>query len=344
MKAVALTGLRQLELMDVPPPRLEQPTDVLLRIEKVGICGSDLHYFEAGRIASRVARFPFIIGHECSATVLETGARVTRVQVGDPVAVDPAMSCYACDQCRSGRPHTCRHLKFLGCPGEAEGCLQELLVLPETCLYPTLGRITLEQAALCEPLSIGLYALRSSGLGPGAEAAILGAGPIGLSVLLSARQAGTGRVWVTDLIPERLAAAQQMGATWSGNPKTEAVVARILEEQPLGLDAVFECAGKPETLEQALELLKPGGHLVIVGIPHETRVSFPIDALRRKEITINNVRRQNHCVQLALDLVSAGAIRVDPLLTHRFQPEQAQEAFETVAAYRDGVIKAVIEF
>ena len=344
MRAIALTGLRKLELLDVPTPRLEQPTDVLLKIETVGICGSDLHYYETGRIAARVARFPFIIGHECSATVLEIGAQVRRVKVGDQVAVDPAMSCYDCDQCRAGRPHTCRHLTFLGCPGESEGCLQEYLLMPEASLYPTRGGVTLEQAALCEPLSIGLYTVRLSRLPPGAEAAILGTGPIGLSVLLAARNAEVGRVWTTDLIPERLSASRQMGAHWSGSPKSQEVVKEILHEQPLGLDVVFECAGKPETLEQAVELLKPGGRLVMVGIPHETRVSFPIDSLRRKELTLSNVRRQNHCVQAALDLVGSGSIRVNPLLTHRFQPEQAQEAFELVAGYRDGVLKAVIEF
>lgn len=344
MKAIALTGLRQLELTDAPAPRLERETDVLLRIEKVGICGSDLHYFETGRIATRVVRFPFIVGHECSGTVLATGARVTRVKAGDQVAVDPAMSCADCDQCRAGRPHTCRHLKFLGCPGEYEGCLCERLVLPEACLFPTRGRVTLEQAALCEPFSIGLYAVRLSQLAAGADAAILGAGPIGLSVLLAARQARVGAVWMTDPVPERMALARRLGAVWSGNPAREEVVSAILYQQPAGLDVVFECAGQQETLDQGVALLKPGGKLLLVGIPQETRVSFLIDALRRKELTLLNVRRQNHCLQPALDLVAAGTVNLDPLLTHRFQPAQAQTAFELVAARGDGVIKALIEF
>ena len=344
MKAVALTSLRKLEVIDVPAPRLQRDTDVLLRIERVGVCGSDMHYFEDGRIASRTVRFPFILGHECSGTVLEAGPRATKVRPGDIVAVDPAMSCHQCDQCRAGRPHTCRQLTFLGCPGEAEGCMREQIVMPQECLTAVTGRATLDQAVLCEPFSIGLYATRLSRARPGAQAAILGAGPIGLSVLLAARQAGFGSIYVTDPVPERRAAARRLGAAWSGNPATEDTTSAILFQQSAGLDCVFECAGKPETLDQGIELLKPGGCLVLVGIPRETRVSFLIDSLRRKEITLVNVRRQNQCVDPAIDLVASGAVDLMPLLTHRFKAEDSQAAFECVAGYKDAVLKAVIEF
>jgi L-iditol 2-dehydrogenase len=361
MKAVALTSLRRLELRDLPAPAIRTDHEVLLQVRRVGVCGSDLHYFQQGRIGNRVVEFPFLIGHECSGTVLEAGAGVTRVKPGDEVAVDPAMSCHACDQCLAGREHTCRQLRFLGCPGEAEGCLSELLVLPEACLYPTRGQLTLDQAVLCEPFSIGLYATRlagiapageagrsgssrSEGAGPGAAIGILGAGPIGLCVLLAARAVGAGPVFMTDRIAERVEFARRLGASWVGNPDDQPVVAAIQQLHPAGLDAVFECAGQPDTLDQAVALLRPGGTLAIVGIPQADRVSFPIDHLRRKEITIVNVRRQNQCVEPAMRLVAGGHARVDALLTHRFRPERAQEAFELVESYRSGVIKAVIEF
>jgi L-iditol 2-dehydrogenase len=206
------------------------------------------------------------------------------------------------------------------------------------------GRLSADQAALCEPLSIGVYAVQQSRLAPGADAAVLGAGPIGLSVLLAARAAGAGQVFMTDRIAHRVAFARQAGATWSGHPDQEDVVRKILEQQPAGMDVVYECAGKQATLDQAVELLKPGGRLMIVGIPQEDRVSFLIDWLRRKEITLINVRRQNRCVPPAIDLVASGTVGVDALITHRFPLDQTQAAFELVAGYRDGVIKAVIEF
>lgn len=344
MKALALTARRRLELVEIAPPALRLETDVLLQVEQVGICGSDLHYFVEGGIGSQVVQYPFVIGHECSGTVSTTGPSVTRVRPGDLVAVDPAMSCHQCDQCRSGREHTCRRLRFLGCPGESPGCLSEFIVMPEASLYPVTGRLTAIQAALCEPLSIGIYAVRLAQLPPQSAVAILGAGPIGLCVLLAARDAGAGSISMTDRIPERVHSAVRMGADWAGNPDLEDVVAAMLEHHPQGFDVVFECAGQPETLDQALALLRPGGRLVVVGIPRTPRVSFSIDLLRRKEITITNVRRQNRCVAPAIESVASGRANVESLVTHRFPPEQAQAAFEMVEAYRDGVLKATIGF
>ncbi|MCX8156025.1 MAG: alcohol dehydrogenase catalytic domain-containing protein [Verrucomicrobiae bacterium] len=344
MKALALTALRRLEWMELPMPELRSPHDVLLQVRCVGICGSDLHYYETGRIASRRVQFPFVLGHECSAVVMATGAAVQRVKLGDEVAVDPAMSCGACDQCRAGRPHTCRHLRFLGCPTEAPGCLSEFIVMPETSVYRTFRRINLVQAALCEPLSIALHAVRLARLQPGMSVGILGAGPIGLCVMLAARHAGAAGIWMTDRLPYRVQFAQDHGARWAGNPDTEDVVRHILNAEPHGLDVVFECAGQQAALDQAVDLLKPGGTLAIVGIPREERVSFHIDSLRRKEITLVNVRRQNQCVQPAMDLVATGAVQPDFLVTHTVGPEGAADAFAMVADYRDGVIKAMIEF
>ncbi len=344
MLAVVLTELRKLEIRQLPSPVLSKDTDVLLKVEKVGVCGSDVHYFETGRIGPRQVEFPFLMGHECAGTVIQAGRAVKRVRAGDQVAVDPAMPCHQCDQCCQGRQNTCRHLSFLGCPGEAPGCLSEFIVMPEECLYPLRGKLTLQQAVLCEPLSIGIYAVKQSHLPTHGEAAILGSGPIGLSVLLAARQQGARQVFMTDKIDHRVNIARQAGAAWSGNPDHADIVSTILKEAPEGLDVVYECAGQQETLDQAVELLKPGGRLMLVGIPREERIYFKIDLLRRKEITLINVRRQNDCVQAAIDLIASRAAPVDFMVTHHCAPEQAQEAFDRVADYRDGVIKAMIDF
>lgn len=340
MRAMMLTAIRQMRLMDVPAPRLERADDVRLQVDTVGVCGSDVHYFTRGRIGSQIVQYPYRVGHEFAGTVLETGPATTRLKPGDRVAVDPAMACGTCDQCRAGRAHTCRHLRFLGCPGQAHGCLADQIVMPEACCFPIKPDTTLELAALAEPLSIGVYAVRSAPPLRGARIGILGCGPIGLCVLLAAQSESAAAIYATDPIPARRTAAHRAAATWVGSPADAATA--IPAAEPLLLDVIFECCGQQDALDQALTLLKPGGTLMVVGIPESDRVSFSIDALRRQEITVCNVRRQNDCMQPALDLIEQRRIDAAPLVTHRFSLEQSQEAFDLVADYRDGVVKAMI--
>jgi L-iditol 2-dehydrogenase len=344
MKAVILTGIRQMELADVPEPSIKKDADVLLKVEVVGVCGSDVHYYETGRIGSQIVEYPFIVGHECAGTVKDVGGAVTRVKVGDTVVVDPAITCHNCDQCKQGRRNTCRNLKFLGCPGQVEGCLCEYIVMPEDCCFPIGGKITFAQAVLCEPLAIGVYAVKQANLPENADIAILGSGPIGLSCLVSAKAEKANTCYVTEKIDERIEIAEENGATWVGNPNKEDIVKEILNRQPAGMDVVFECAGQQETIDEAVELLKPGGKLMLIGIPRTERISLMIHKIRRKEITLIDVRRQNKCTQTCIDLIASGKIGVDFMITHRFKLEQTKDAFDMVAGYRDGVVKALIEF
>jgi len=176
----------------------------------------------------------------------------------------------------------------------------------------------------------------------GGTAAILGSGPIGLSVLMANRVVCPGRTYLTDLLDHRLELATRCGADWTGMPTRENIVKSILEREPEGLDCVFECAGQQETLDQAVELLKPGGTLVMVGIPDTNRVSFKVDPFRRKEIRLQNVRRQNGCTSSAIDLVARGAVDVVPLVTHNFPLDETKAAFDLMADYEDEIVKAII--
>ena len=342
MKAAVLTSLRRLELMDLPDPKIEKDTDVLLKIQAVGVCGSDVHYYETGRIGEQIVEYPFIVGHECAATVEAVGRAVTNVKAGDVVVVEPAVSCHDCPQCRLGRENTCYNLRFLGTPGQGPGCLCEYLVMPEESCYPTHGAITREQAVLCEPLAIAAYSVRRAKLPEKANIAILGAGPIGLCTFVSAKAENVNACYMTDKIKARVEAAKKAGATWAGNPDTQDIVEEILKHQPDGVDAAFECAGEQETINQCVDLLRPGGTLILTGIPRLDRISLAIDLLRRKEITVVNIRRQNQCTQNAIDMVASGKVNVDFMVTHHFPLERTQEAFDLVAGYHDGVIKAII--
>ena len=364
MKAIVLTGIRQMEITDVPEPTIKKDDDVLLKIEKAGVCGSDVHYYETGRIGSQVVKYPFIVGHECTATVKAVGRKVSHVKVDQQVVVEPAVSCHNCDQCKRGRENTCFNLRFLGTPGQGNGCLCEYIIMPEENCFPINGVITLEQGVLCEPLAIAVYSVRQSGVPANADAAILGAGPIGLSCLISAKAENANGCYVTEIVPARIQAAKNAGATWVGNPDKQDVVKEILQRPPFllspaastcvegrrgkqesrgaGMDVVFECAGQQETIDQAIEMLKPGGKLILIGSPRTERISFDIDRIRRKEITIINIRRQNKCTQKAIDLMASGKVNVDFMITHRFPLEQTKKAFDLVAGYHDGVIKAMI--
>jgi len=344
MNSLVLTGIRKFEFREKPKPNIKKTTDVLLKIRNVGICGSDIHYYSTGRIGDQIIKFPFTIGHEGSAIVEAVGSRVKRVKPNDRVAIEPAVSCGKCDQCKSGRRHTCRDLKFLGCPGQIEGCLSEYIIMPEENCYKISSSMSFVQGALVEPLSIGVYSVAFLENAKGKAIGILGSGPIGLSVLLASRVHGVGKVFMTDKIEDRLIAAGRAGADWIGNPTLIDVVEKIKNLEPDQLDAVFECCGEQEALEQAVDLLKPGGKLIIVGIPEPNEISFNINKIRRKEISIQNVRRQNNCLQKAIDLIASGKINVDFMATHNFKLKDAPLAFEIVEAYRDGVIKAMISF
>jgi L-iditol 2-dehydrogenase len=344
MKAMMLTGIRKMEMKDIPEPYVSDDHDVKIRMDVVGVCGSDIHYYQQGKIGSQVVQYPFTVGHEGAGTVVETGLAVTRVKPGDRIAIEPAMPCHECDQCLAGRHHTCRKLRFLGCPGQAEGCLSEYLVMPETSCFPISQHLTSDEAAISEPLAIGVYAVRKSVPMPDSKIAILGSGPIGMSVMLAAKAAGCPKVYMTDKLDDRLLCVKKAGADWTGNVDTAEVVSLIHLQEPLMLDAVFECCGQQEAFAQAIELLKPGGKLILVGIPEFDHWLVPADVARRKEITIQNIRRQVDCVEPALEYLTRGTIKVGAMATHRFAFKDTPSAFDLVAGYSDGVMKAMIDF
>jgi L-iditol 2-dehydrogenase len=342
MRKALLTGLGRMEIREVADPRIAAPTDVLVRVDTVGVCGSDLHYFREGRIGAQVVEFPFSVGHECAGVVEGVGPEVTRLRVGDRVHVDPLVVCGTCEQCLAGRENTCRNQKFLGCPGQLEGSMCDRLVMPERSLYPIPDSMSFEQAVMVEPFAIGLWARRLAGEISGRTIAILGSGPIGLCVLQAVKAAGGCRVYATDLLEDRCALAGRTGADWTANASKCDVVAEIERREPAGVDVVFECAGRQETIDQAGRILTPGGRLLVIGIPPESRLSFDMNYFRRRELVVQSVRRQNGCVADAIGMVAEGRVDLDPQVTHHFSLEESQQAYELVSEYRDGVVKAMI--
>ena len=310
MKAMMLTGIREMEMREVFEPALINPDDVKIRMSAVGICGSDIHYYTQGQIGSQKVVYPFCVGHEGAGVVVATGKSVKRVNPGDLIAIDPAMPCGECDQCRAGRHHTCRKLRFLGCPGQAEGCLMEYIVMPEKSCFPLSGKLTADNGSISEPLAIGVYAVKKSGGVKGFNIGIFGYGPIGMSVMLAAKAQVVNNIYVTDIINERLAIARKEEAALTGNPLEENIIGKIMKAESLGLDVAFECCGKQEAFDQAIELLKPGGKLIVVGIPEFDRWSMNVELTRRREISLQFIRRQVDCVEDSLEMMNNSLIDI----------------------------------
>ena len=343
MLAVKLTGIEEMEIVEIDKPSRISPDEVLVKMKYVGVCGSDVHYYNEGKIGSQVVQYPFIVGHECSGKVMAKGENVTHLEVGDLVAVDPSIHCGHCEQCLSGRHHTCLNNRFLGCPGQVEGCLTEFIVMPGFSCYPVTDLMDAEEAALLEPFTIGVYSVNLAQMTSiDAKIAIFGAGTIGLSILMKLMADGYKHIGIVEPLGYRLEKAGEIGASWLVNPVSESVESKV-EMLARGLvDVVFDASGEQQAIDDALKILKPGGKLVLVGIPPSAQYIFDMDLMRRKELVVFNVRRQNHSVEEAIQLVASRKVNLKQMVTHYFQLRKVPVAFDMVSGYRDNVIKAMI--
>lgn len=338
MKAVKITGIRQVDVTEVNEPQELKNHDVKVQIRSVGVCGSDIHYYSEGSIGSQVLQYPWGVGHEAAGEVVACGSKVRNLKIGDKVAIEPTIYCGQCSECKNDRRHTCLNQRFLGCPGQAEGCMSEYYIMPDYCCIKVTDQISSQLIVLAEPLSIGLYAAKLSEITDSdKKIAILGAGPIGLSVLASCRYFGQEQVVMTEPLKYRQDFAIKMGAQMCLHSDDEV-------ELNADFDVVYECCGKQEALDQALHILKPGGKLMFVGIPETKHLQFNMDLMRRKEICVQNVRRQNNSFEEAIAMIEANPAYYQQMITHNYSFKEAGKAFETVSNYKDDVIKAMVNF
>jgi len=341
MRALYLNAPGSLQFRETSP--VEVPHGwVRVRMRYAGICGSDIHYFTEGRIGDQVVTSPFILGHEGSGEILDgEGA----LRAGLPVYIEPAIPCHHCDQCLSDRENTCRSMKFLGNPLETGGCMREEIAMPHECIVPIPNWMTLEEAVLLEPLCIGMYAVDRARGRKGCRAAVAGAGPIGLSVLLGLSEIEPRDIFVSEPIEERRRAAIRLGAGAVFVPGTRGAADAVSAASEGGVDVAFECAGTQEAIDDAARMLRPGGTLVLIGIPEGVdRVTYDPHLMRRREITVINVRRQNRMVERAVSLLGRRRDAAAVLITHRFPASHATQAFSLVQQRGDGAIKALLEF
>jgi L-iditol 2-dehydrogenase len=342
MRAMLVHGPRDLRPAEWPVPE-PGPGEVLVRVKACGICGSDVHSYEYGEIGGTVIEQPLVLGHELAGVVAGLGPGVEGPAVGTPVAVDPAMPCGACEFCLEGNPHICPQMRFFG-NYPWHGGFRDYLAHPADLLFPLPEGMTYTEGALLEPMGIALYVAGLADIRLGDRVAVLGAGPVGLLCIDMVRLAGAAEILASDLVDARVEAARRQGAAEAWNAGEEDVVARIMERTGgRGVDVAIEAAGAPETVEQAMEVTKPGGTVVLVGIPAEDRVAFKASVARRKGLTIKYDRRMKHTYPRCIALVQAGKVDLQPLATHHFPLERLGEALELVIGRADGVLKAIVE-
>jgi L-iditol 2-dehydrogenase len=340
MRSAQLVEPNRLEIRSVPVPR-PGVGEVLIRVRAVGICGSDVNIFRGDLQKETV--LPYVLGHEFSGEVAAIGPGVEGVSPGDRVACAPDRPCGQCEWCSRGEANVCPHVRFAASHGE-QGCLCDYYVVHHSQVYlipPTTG---LAEAAVFEPVAIGLHVVENL-LKPtqGDLFAIMGAGPDGLAILAAARENGAGRVYVSDLVPERLEAATRIGADGACDVSERDFVSFVRERTDgRGVDCVVEATGSPAAICQVVHLPAIHGRAVVLGIPPVDAIELDMAAARRKELTVTWARRTVGKYARALELIASSRANTDVLITHRFPLEQVQSAFECVRDRRDGVLKAVV--
>ena len=325
--ACTLHGMLDLRLQEETPPA-PGPHDVLLGLGAGGICGSDLHYFQQGRVGAFVIREPLVPGHEASGVVQAVGAAVTRVRPGDRVAINPSHPCGHCDYCRGGRGNLCRRMFFLGSASvfpHAQGMFRERFVMGEAQLTPVdEPEVSLGESACAEPLSIGLHALHRAGPVLGETVLVTGAGTIGAMCILAARLAGAARVVACDVHERALALARTLGAD-------EAVRSdQVAPESLAGMaDVAIEAAGHPGALRTCLTAARRGGRIIQVGtLPEELPFPFPANQVMQRELDYRGVFRAHLAFDWAVQAIRSRRVDVRPLITAQLPLSRAREAFE----------------
>lgn len=327
---------------EIPYPHAEKG-DVIVKIERCGICGSDVHYFEYGRVGDYVVEGEFTLGHEVAGTVVELGEGVTELKVGDRVALEPGIGCGHCEMCKSGKYNLCPDVVFFATP-PVQGAFQNYVKHPANMCFKLPDNVSTTAGALVEPLCVGLHACRQGGVTLGQSVVILGAGCIGLCTVLAAKAMGASNVIVVDLFEKRLDFAKKLGANVVIDASKENAQARIDELLGgRGADVVIECAGSPKTIYQTPFFAKLGGTVVLTGIAVDSDLTYNFAQIMSKELTLKSVFRYRNLYPTAIAAIADGTIDVEQIVTHRFQFEDIQNAFETVIQDAKNVVKGVIE-
>ena len=341
-RAAYMTKLDHMEIREIPVPEPKKG-EVLVELEYVGICGSDVEYFHHGRCGNFIVDGDFMLGHECAGTIVKLGEGVTSLKIGDRVALEPGITCGQCEFCKSGKYNLCPSVRFLATP-PVQGCYENYIAFPENMCFKLPDNMSTKEGALVEPLSVGLHAANQGNVQLGDQVVILGSGCIGLMTMLACKAHGATDITVIDVIPKRLEYAKKMGATRVINGKEVDAVEEINKlTNGAGVNKVFETAGSPVTVAQAPFMVKNGGTITLVGMTANPEINFNFGQIMAKEAQIKTVFRYRNIYPQAIAAISGGMIDVAPMATHEFAFDDIQKAFECAINDKENVVKAVIK-
>ncbi len=328
-RAAVLLGVREVRIEERPVP-VAGRGEVTVAVGAVGICGSDVHYYEHGRIGEYVVTAPMIIGHEAAGTIVDTGDGVDRSRIGELVAIEPGVPDFTCPQCLAGRYNLCPQVRFYATP-PVDGVIAERISVIASFAHPAPAGLTAEQAAMAEPVSVGVWACRKAAVTAGDRVLVTGAGPIGLFAAQVARGFGAGTVAVTDTNGYRLGVARDLG--FAAFDAAGAVDGEY--------DALLECSGAAPALAEGLRHLAPAGRAVLVGMGSDT-AAINVPLVQGRELTITGVFRYANCYPTALRLLASGQVDAARVITHRFGLADTEAAM-TLARRDPHSLKAVVE-
>ena len=338
MKAIQIPEAHKIDILNISEPVVKHPSDVKIKIKRVGICGSDMHIYHG---TNPLATYPRIVGHEVAGEIVEVGADVTKVKVGDHVVVEPISYCGDCYACHSGRPNVCKKVSVFGV--HEDGGMREFAVLPEKQIHKINQEIDWDEAVMAEPYTIGAQATWRGNIQKDDTVFIQGAGPIGITVLKMVKLRGATAI-ISDLTNERLAFAKENGADYTINPSEVELTDKINEiTNNEGANVVIDAVGTPQTFEISVDVASPAGYVVTLGFD-STPSSIPLMPITKKELTIVGSRLQTNQFKHVIELINTKKLTHNGLVTHRFHIDDVKEAFEFIKNNPDKVRKAVIEF
>ncbi len=342
MKVAVMTATGKMDYTerDIPVPKDDE---VLVKLEYVGICGSDLHYYESGAIGDFIVKPPFVLGHEPGGTVVEAGKNVKHLKVGDRVALEPGRTCGHCEFCKTGRYNLCPDVVFFATP-PVDGVFQEYVAHEAGLCFKLPDNVSTLEGALIEPLAVGFHAANQGGAHAGQTAVVTGSGCIGLVSMMALKAMGVSKVYVADIMQKRLDKAMELGADGVINSSETDAVQRVRElTGGAGCDLVIETAGTEITTRQAIAMTKKGAAIVLVGYSKTGELTLPVSMALDKELTIKTIFRYRHIYPMAIDAVASGRVNLKGLATHIFDFDDMQSAMDQSVSDKANVVKAVVK-
>lgn len=342
MKVAVMNGVGKMGFVEREIP---QPADneVLVKLEYVGICGSDMHYYETGRIGDYVVEPPFVLGHEPGGVVVEVGKNVTHLKVGDRVALEPGKTCGHCEYCREGKYNLCPDVVFFATP-PVDGVFQEYVAHEAALCFKLPENVDTLEGALIEPLAVGFHVANQGGAHAGQTAVVFGAGCIGLVSMMALKAEGVSRVYVVDIMQKRLDKAMELGATGvinSMNTDVQEEIGRLTEGK--GVDLVIETAGMEVTTRQAIHVTKKGATIVLVGYSKTGEMTLPLSLALDKELTFKTVFRYRHIYPMAIEAVASGKVNLKGIVSNIFNFDDIQAAMDKSVSDKANIVKSVVK-